>query len=80
MMMTHSLDELNLATEAERAKARGFVDGCATTILASLPMRELDQVAGIVPMSDGEKAMVASWSSPETWQRGPGFRPGWSGP
>jgi hypothetical protein len=71
MMMTHSLDDLNaLPTEADRSKARGFVDRCAITFLAGLPMRELDQVAQIVPLSDGEKAMVASWSSPETWQPG----------
>lgn len=71
MMMTHSLDDLNaLPTESDRSKARGFIDRCAITILAGLPMRELDQVAQIVPMSDGEKSMVTSWSSPETWQPG----------
>jgi len=32
MMMTHSLDDLNaLPTEADRAKARGFIDRCAIT-------------------------------------------------
>jgi hypothetical protein len=71
MMMTHSLDDLNaLPTEADRAKARGFVDRCAITVLAGLPMRELDEVSRIVPLSQAEKAMVSSWSSPETWQPG----------
>jgi hypothetical protein len=71
MMMTHSLDDLNaLPTEADRAKARGFIDRCAITVLAGLPMRELDAVSRIVPLSQAEKAMVASWSSPETWQPG----------
>jgi hypothetical protein len=71
MMMTHSLDDLNaLPTEADRAKARGFIDRCAITVLAGLPMRELDEVSRIVPMSEQEKLMVASWSSPETWQPG----------
>jgi hypothetical protein len=71
MMMTHSLDDLNaLPTEADRAKARGFIDRCAITVLAGLPMRELDEVSRIVPLSQAEKAMVASWSSPETWQPG----------
>lgn len=71
MMMTHSLDDLNaLPTEADRAKARGFIDRCAITVLAGLPMRELDEVSRIVPLSSSEKAMVASWSSPETWQPG----------
>jgi hypothetical protein len=71
MMMTHSLDDLNaLPTEADRAKARGFVDRCAITILAGLPMRELDQISRIVPLSAAEKHLVASWSSPESWQSG----------
>ena len=71
MMMTHSLDDLNaLPTEADRAKARGFIDRCAITILAGLPIRELDQVSAVVPLSSAEKHLVASWSSPETWQPG----------
>ncbi len=71
LMMTHSLDDLNaLPTEADRAKARGFVDRCAVTVLAGLPMRELDEVSRIVPLSGAEKALVASWSSPESWQPG----------
>ena len=70
-MMTHSLDDLAaLPTEADRAKARGFIDRCAITVLAGLPMRELDEVSRIVPLSDAEKQLVASWSSPETWQPG----------
>ena len=71
MMMTHSLDDLAaLPTEADRAKARGFIDRCAITILAGLPMRELDEVSRIVPLTEAEKQLVASWSSPETWQAG----------
>jgi hypothetical protein len=71
MMMTHSLDDLNaLPTEADRAKARGFVDRCAVTVLAGLPIRELDEVSRIVPLSHQEKRLVASWSSPESWQPG----------
>src|SRR5918912_1598730 len=71
MMMTHSLDDLNaLPTEADRAKARGFIDRCAITVLAGIPLRELDEVSRVVPLSDAEKSIVASWSSPETWQPG----------
>jgi hypothetical protein len=33
-------------------------------------MRELDEVSRVVPLSEAEKAIVASWSSPETWQPG----------
>lgn len=76
LMLTHSLDDLNaLPTESDRAKARGFVDRCAITVLAGLPTRELDEVSRIVPLSAAEKQLVASWSSPETWQAG-GRHPG----
>jgi len=71
LMMTHSLADLDaLPTEADRAKARGFIDRCAITVLAGLPLRELDEVSRIVPLSDAEKHLVASWSSPESWQPG----------
>lgn len=71
VMVTHSLDDLAaLPTAADRAKARGFIDRCAVTVLAGLPQRELEEVSRIVPMSAAEAALVASWSSPESWQPG----------
>ena len=76
LMMTHSLDDLAaLPSEADRAKARGFIDRCAITVLAGLPRRELDEVGTVVALSDAEKHLVASWSSPESWQPG-GQHPG----
>jgi hypothetical protein len=69
--LARRLDDLSaLPTEADRAKARGFIDRCAITMLAGLPMRELDEISRIVPLSDAEKTLVSSWSSPETWQPG----------
>ena len=47
-----------------------IIDRCAITVLAGLPLRELDEVARVVPLSGAEKSIVASWSSPETWQPG----------
>jgi hypothetical protein len=71
VMITHSLDDLAaLPSEADRAKARGFIDRCAITVLAGLPRRELEEVGQIVPLTDAEKELVASWSSPDTWQPG----------
>jgi hypothetical protein len=71
LMTTHSLDDLAaLPTPADRAKARGFIDRCAITILAGLPHRELDHISQTVPLSDAEKQLVSSWSSPETWLPG----------
>ncbi|CAL9425895.1 MULTISPECIES: hypothetical protein [Nocardiopsis] len=71
VMVTHSLNDLEaLATEEDRAKARGFVDRSAITVLAGLPPRELASVNRITPMTAPEQGLVASWSSPDSWQPG----------
>jgi hypothetical protein len=71
VMITHSLADLDaLATEEDRAKARGFIDRCAIKICAGLPPRELARVCEITPMTGPEQQMVASWSAPETYQPG----------
>jgi len=71
IMITHSLADLDaLATEEDRAKARGFMDRSAITILAGLPPRELARVNQITPLTAPEAALVASWSAPESWQPG----------
>jgi hypothetical protein len=71
VMITHSLADLDaLATEEDRAKARGFIDRCAIRICAGLPPRELARLCEIAPMTGPEQRMVASWSAPETYQPG----------
>jgi hypothetical protein len=71
IMITHSLADLDaLATEEDRAKARGFMDRSAITVLAGLPPRELARVAEITPLTGPERALVASWSAPESYQPG----------
>jgi hypothetical protein len=71
IMVTHSLADLDaLPAEADRAKARGFIDRCAITVLAGLPPRELDRVADVTPLTGPERTLVASWSAPESWQPG----------
>ena len=46
IMITHSLADLDaLATEEDRAKARGFIDRSAITVMGGLPPRELARVA-----------------------------------
>lgn len=65
---THSLADLEaLATEEDRAKARGFIERAGVVILAGLPPRELYQVAEVVSLSAEERAMVAGWSAPASW-------------
>jgi hypothetical protein len=71
IMITHSLADLDaLASEEDRAKARGFADRSAITVLAGLPPRELDRVAQIAPLTGPERSLVASWSAPESYQPG----------
>jgi hypothetical protein len=71
IMITHSLADLDaLATEEDRAKGRGFIDRSAITVLAGLPPRELARVAEITPLTAPERALVASWSAPESYQPG----------
>ena len=71
IMITHSLADLDaLATEEDRAKARGFIDRSAITVLAGLPPRELARVSEIIPLTAPEQALVASWSAPESYQPG----------
>ncbi|KDA40859.1 hypothetical protein [Frankia sp. B2] len=69
LMVTHSLADLDaLVTEEDRAKARGFIDRAAITVLAGLPPRELTRVQEITPLTDAEGEMVTSWSAPDSWQ------------
>lgn len=71
IMITHSLADLDaLATEEDRAKARGFMDRSAITVLAGLPPRELARVSEITSLTGPEAALVASWSAPESYQSG----------
>ncbi|MFG2006163.1 hypothetical protein ACGFNU_44140 [Spirillospora sp. NPDC048911] len=69
IMITHSLADLDaLATEEDRAKARGFAERSAITVLAGLPPRELARIGEIVPLTGPEKHLVTSWSAPDSWQ------------
>ena len=71
IMVTHSLADLDaLPTEQDRAKARGFIDRSAITVLAGLPPRELARVAEITPLTGPEQELVSSWSAPDSWQPG----------
>jgi len=68
VMVTHTLADLEaLATEEDRAKARGFVERCGITILGALPAQELDRVARVTPMTSAERELVSSWAAPPSW-------------
>jgi hypothetical protein len=71
VMITHSLADLDaLATEADQAKARGFVEWCAITVMGGLPPRELARVHEVTPLTGPEQELVTSWSAPDSWQPG----------
>ncbi|BCY10981.1 hypothetical protein [Actinoplanes sp. L3-i22] len=71
IMVTHSLADLDaLPTEADRAKAQGFVERASIKILAGLPPRELTRVNEVVRLSSRERDLVASWAAPEAWHTG----------
>jgi hypothetical protein len=71
IMITHSLEDLDaLATEEDRAKARGFIDRSAIKVLAALPPRELVRVSQITPLTGPEQVLVAGWSAPDSWRPG----------
>jgi len=71
IMATHSLDDLDaLPSPEDRAKARGFVERSAITVMGGLPPRELARLSEICPMTGPEQELVASWSDSGSWQPG----------
>ncbi|MBA3488609.1 MAG: hypothetical protein H0T78_03535 [Longispora sp.] len=71
IMITHSLADLDaLPTPEDRAKARGFIERSAITVLAGLPPRELAQVNEVTPLTGPEMDLVKSWAAPESWMPG----------
>jgi hypothetical protein len=71
IMATHSLADLDaLPSPEDRAKARGFVERSAITVMGGLPPRELASLSEICPMTEPEMELVTSWSSPDSWQVG----------
>ena len=71
IFLTHSLADLDaLPTEADRAKARGFMERSAITILGGLPEKELRRVSQSVPLSEPEIDMIKGWAAPESWMPG----------
>ncbi|MFP8906174.1 ATP-binding protein [Streptomyces atacamensis] len=67
IFVTHSLrDPESLPTPEDRAKALGLMDRCDSLILGALGTGELDRVNSQRPLTSEERALVASWSAPNT--------------
>ena len=66
--ITHTLKDAEaLGSEADRAKARGFVERAGMVVCAGLPRTEMRELGEIVGLSEREIELVSSWSSPPGW-------------
>jgi len=68
IMITHTMKDLeSLATEEDRAKARGFVERAGALACGGLPGTEMPLLSQAVRLSHAEQAMLTSWQDPPTW-------------
>lgn len=69
-MITHTMSDLEaLATEAEREKARGFVERAGMVITGALPAGEMEKLRRAKPISKVEADRLVSWADPGSWSR-----------
>jgi hypothetical protein len=69
--ITHTLKDAEaLGTDADRAKARGFVERAGVVVCAGLPRAEMQELGRVVGLSEREIDLVSSWSSPPGWGAG----------
>lgn len=69
-MITHTMSDLEaLATEAEREKARGFVERAGMVITGALPAGEMEKLRRAKPISHVEANRLVSWADPGSWSR-----------
>lgn len=62
---THTMKDLDsVPTPEDRAKARGFVERAGMLVLGGLPPAEMPLLREVVPVSDQEQRLLASWSDP----------------
>lgn len=68
IMCTHTMKDLEaLASETERAKARGFVERAGMVIMGGLPAAEMPLLNQAIRLSNAEQEMLQSWSDPAPW-------------
>jgi hypothetical protein len=66
--ITHTLKDAEaLGSEADKAKARGFVERAGMVACAGLPKAEMEDLGKVVGLSRREIELVSSWSSPPGW-------------
>lgn len=76
IMVTHSLRDLEaLADPAAKAKARGLVERCGTSILGAVSPAEAEALADVLGLSHQERGLLADWRGHASWDTG-GAHPG----
>jgi hypothetical protein len=70
-MITHTMADLRaLASEADIAKAKGFVERSGAVVCGGLPSSELDELQEVVRFTREERMMITEWSTPASWGSG----------
>jgi hypothetical protein len=66
--VTHTMsDLLALPDEADRMKARGFVERAGMVICGGLPAAEMPALRAAVGVTTAEERLLASWQDPPAW-------------
>ena len=69
-MITHTMSDLDaLADEADRQKARGFVERAGMVVAGALPRAEMAKLNEVVKLSEVERNRLMSWADPGSWSR-----------
>jgi hypothetical protein len=72
-MVTHTMsDLLALPTEADRMKARGFVERSGMVICGGLPSAEMPMLNAAVPFSRAEQDLLTGWTAPPAFDTAAG--------
>lgn len=67
-MISHTMSDLEaLADQADRMKARGFVERSGMVICGGLPAAEMPKLTQVVPFSQAEQEMLIGWQDPPAW-------------
>ena len=76
VMCTHTISDLYaVASEADRHKARGFVQRSGLLICGALPADEHDRLRQVRDFSDEELRLLTSWEDPPPWGASPDTLP-----
>lgn len=75
LFITHTLKDMaSVASEEDRAKARGFAERCGIIGLFGLPEAEMADLGKVVSLSAAEQQMLIKWNIPGSWDQVSGVR------